>query len=232
MIDRRYAPESEEQMKQYFKRIGWRIIPLCVMVALLIASGSAYAQTSKKGEEDTEPAIIVDVQTTPSPTAALEEPMVTTTQVPFSVPGNGAVLDDIEDGSKEFYTITTANNNTFFLVVDKASSVQNAYLLAKVDEDDLKEFIPGYVEASPEPEPTPAVVIQRPTALPTASTIEVTEAEPEETQTGSYLAIGIIVIIAVAGLYYFKIYKPKKEADEEEMEGMEYDDSRDGRENE
>ena len=38
---------------------------------------------------------------------------------PFSIPGNGEVLDDkTDDGTKEFLTIQTKNGNTFFLVLD------------------------------------------------------------------------------------------------------------------
>lgn len=60
----------------------------------------------------------------------------------FTEPGNGEVQDDIQNGSsKEFLTITTKNNNTFYLVIDRSSTSQNVYLLSQVDENDLKEFV-------------------------------------------------------------------------------------------
>ena len=60
----------------------------------------------------------------------------------FTEPGNGEVQDDIQnESSKEFLTITTKNNNTFYLVIDRSSTSQNVYLLSQVDENDLKEFV-------------------------------------------------------------------------------------------
>ena len=59
----------------------------------------------------------------------------------FSVDGNGEVLDNIMDekSGKEFYTIVTANNNTYYLIIDHASSTKNVYMLSMIDENDLKE---------------------------------------------------------------------------------------------
>ena len=52
----------------------------------------------------------------------------------FTEPGNGEVQDDIQNGSsKEFLTITTKNNNTFYLVIDRSSTSQNVYLLYPSD---------------------------------------------------------------------------------------------------
>ena len=60
----------------------------------------------------------------------------------FSVPGNAEVLDDITDGSsKEFFTIQTKNNNTFYLVVDRSQNAQNVYMLSAIDESDLEKFL-------------------------------------------------------------------------------------------
>lgn len=51
----------------------------------------------------------------------------------FTEPGNGEVQDDIQNGSsKEFLTITTKNNNTFYLVIDRSSTSQNVYLLSLI----------------------------------------------------------------------------------------------------
>ena len=48
----------------------------------------------------------------------------------FSVDGNGTVLDNMTDhkSGKEFYTIQTANNNTYFIIIDHASTTQNVYM--------------------------------------------------------------------------------------------------------
>ena len=77
----------------------------------------------------------------------------------FTEPGNGEVQDDIQNGSnKEFLTITTKNNNTFYLVIDRSSTSQNVYLLSQVDENDLKEFV-DQEKGTATVTPTPQVVI-------------------------------------------------------------------------
>ena len=80
-------------------------------------------------------------------TTETEEPVVEDTHTeengdPFSVPGNGEVRDDItDDSSKEFLTIKTKNNNTFYIVIDRAATTNNVYMLSQIDENDLKEFL-------------------------------------------------------------------------------------------
>ena len=61
---------------------------------------------------------------------------------PFSVSGNGEVLDDITgDETKQFITVRTKNNQTFFVVIDRANKVDNVYMLSMIDENDLAEFL-------------------------------------------------------------------------------------------
>jgi len=53
----------------------------------------------------------------------------TSTGTAFSSPGNGEVKDDITDSSsKEFLTVTTKNNNTFYIVIDRSATSQNVYI--------------------------------------------------------------------------------------------------------
>ena len=48
----------------------------------------------------------------------------------FTTPGNGEVKDDItDDSTKEFLTVTTKNNNTFYIVIDRSATSQNVYML-------------------------------------------------------------------------------------------------------
>lgn len=141
----------------------------------------------------------------------------------FSVPGNGEVLDDIEDdSSKEFYTITTANNNTYYLVIDHSSTVDNVYMLSMIDENDLKDFLEeGSVET---PETAPAVVIDETPQTETPSI----ETEPEEEEEknpastkGAMAALIIAALIGIGAYGYFKVYKPRQEDDGVESEHME-----------
>lgn len=138
---------------------------------------------------------------------------------PFSVPGNGEVLDQITDGSsKEFYTIRTANNQTFYLVIDHAQNTDNVYMLSTIDENDLQEFTTGE-GMTEKPEEKPLVIMEEP-QTPTP--------EPEETEKPAANASAMILIIvaAVGGIaaYYFLKIKPKKEEEDTDSENLELDD--------
>lgn len=216
-------PESEIDMRI---RKLMKTIPLILcLVALFCAP--AYANVPKAAEEDTEPVEIIEATPTPDPTPSptpdiTYSPLPEVTGQPFTVAGNAEVLDDISDGSKEFYTITTSNNNSFFIVVDRARTTENVYLLAKVNEDDVADFIEGYT--APTPTPAPAVQIQLPTAAPTPQVITL-EPKKRDDSLVSYAIIGVLAILVVVGGWYFVVYKPKHEDYDDDDEGMEYDDS-------
>lgn len=138
---------------------------------------------------------------------------------PFSVPGNGEVLDQITDGSsKEFYTIRTANNQTFYLVIDHAQNTDNVYMLSTIDENDLQEFTTGG-GMTEKPEEKPPVIMEEP-QTPTP--------EPEETEkpVANTSAMILIIVAAVGGIaaYYFLKIKPKKEEEDTDSENLELDD--------
>ena len=217
MIKRRLrTPESEVPMK---KARRMKRISLALAAWAFLCCAPASAHVSSEAENDTQPAEILE----PAPAPEIVYVSVPEgTAQPFSIAGNGQVLDDIADGSKEFYTITTANNNTFFIVVDKARSSENVYMLARVDEADIAEFIEGYI--APTPTPSPVVQVRLPTPVPTPQIITVEPEAPEKTAP-SYAVIGAAAAIALGGFYYFKVYKPKHAGDGDENEGMEYDDS-------
>jgi hypothetical protein len=159
-------------------------------------------------------------------TEAATETEAESEQPAFSVEGNGTVLDDVTDSSgKEFYTIQTANNNTYFLVIDHSSTVENVYMLSMIDENDLKEFLDEESE-------TETTVIQ-PTVVLDEDTTE-TEAEavveetPSNTQSTGNSPVGLLAILAflgaavAGGYYYLKFYKPQKEGRFSDGEDLEY----------
>ena len=140
---------------------------------------------------------------------------------PFSVPGNGEVLDDkTDDGTKEFLTIQTKNGNTFFLVLDRSNNTENVYMLSMIDENDLAEFMD-----ETQTEETPQVVIPE-----TETTVAPEETEPETVQpeegggmnTGALLAIGLLAAGGIGAGYYFKVVKPKKDEAQEDGEDLEF----------
>lgn len=146
----------------------------------------------------------------------------------FTEPGNGEVQDDIQNGSnKEFLTITTKNNNTFYLVIDRSSTSQNVYLLSQVDENDLKEFV-DQEKGTATVTPTPQVVIDENKTEGSDKEEEIAKPEKEDMPQANMGAMAAILILALGGVaayYYFKIYKPKKEEEEDfEEEGLETSD--------
>ena len=60
----------------------------------------------------------------------------------LSPDGTGTVVDNATDqDGKEFYTITTPDENVFFLVIDKQKSADNVYFLNVVTENDLLPLV-------------------------------------------------------------------------------------------
>ena len=167
--------------------------------------------------EDTEDAPITE-EPSDTESAEAEESQGRVQGTPFSVPGNGQLVDDMEDDeSKQFLTIQTKNGNTFFMVIDRSRNSENVYMLSLVDEYDLAEFIE---EEETEPvEEKPAVIVEEPQPEPVQE-----EPQPEKGGMGMGALLTIILLGAggVGGYYYFKILKPKREEEEAESEDLEF----------
>ncbi len=192
---------------------------------------AAQEQSASAGENGQTENVPADAATeTPQTEPVLEEDGTGGTA--FTTPGNAQVQDDItEDGSKEFLTITTKNNNTFYLVIDRSASTENVYLLSQIDENDLQEFLKdGAVSVSEKQEP--AVVLEEESQ--TGASAETgqeketaVEEEPEEEVSGNAAVLIVIFLAAGAGIaayYFLKIRKKKAIEEEEDEEGLELDD--------
>lgn len=197
-------------------------LAMFVMAAGVIGAvpATAFAFTDEAAQEETAPeteAAVVVEETDSTPQ---------TEATPFSVPGNGQLVDDkTDDGTKQFLTIQTKNGNTFFLVLDRSSNTENVYMLSMIDENDLAEFIEGTpAVAEPETE-TPQVVIPE-----TEEVQEETETEPEPEKqpegmnTGTLLAAVLLLAGGIGGFYYLKVVKPKKAEEDADSEDLEFDD--------
>ena len=152
----------------------------------------------------------------------------TSTGTAFSTPGNGEVKDDITDSSsKEFLTVTTKNNNTFYIVIDRSATSQNVYMLSQVDENDLAEFLDKDSTATvvtPQTDTSNVVLDETESNDNTDKETSVDTQKKDQTKTnmGAMATILILALGGVAAYYYFKIYKPKKEAEEDDQpEGLE-----------
>ena len=203
-------------MKKWSKKIAMLVLSLGMMLGTSVTA-FAYVPDDVNAEAPTE---VVQEETNAETT---EDNADTGKDQAFSVPGNGEVLDNIkDDSSKEFYTITTANNNTYYLVIDHSSTTDNVYMLSRIDENDLKDFIE---ESSVEtPETAPSVVIDETPQTETPSV----EIEPEKNEKenpvstkGAMVVLIFAALLGVGAYGYFKVYKPRQEEDDTEREHME-----------
>ena len=145
----------------------------------------------------------------------------------FTTPGNGEVKDDItDDSTKEFLTVTTKNNNTFYIVIDHSATSQNVYMLSQIDENDLSEFLDKDSTATvvtPQPDKSKVVLDETNNEdVDKEATVDPEKTASTKTNMGAMATILILALGGVAAYYYFKIYKPKKEEDEDDQpEGLE-----------
>ena len=104
---------------------------LCATVPMCGFATSAYAG----GGEETEGA---DLWEGLNPAATALAPTPDPEQKPFTFDGTRTVVDNATDEEgKEFFTITTAEEAMFYLVIDRQKSAENVYFLNAVTLADL-----------------------------------------------------------------------------------------------
>lgn len=180
------------------KKARFLTAALCAAVLMCGFSTPAYAGGGEDYEEGTG-----GVEFPPAETAPAPEPE----QKPFTPEGTGTVVDNATDqDGKEFFTITTADESGFYLVIDRQRSGENVYFLNAVTLADLAalaesagEELPGSLAPAPEPTPTPD-----------ADPAPAPEPEPESKPNAAPLLLGLAVLLIGGGAgWYFKIYRPK-----------------------
>ena len=175
-----------------WKKLNKKLVVLLTAAMMLFGSqATAFAYVDQGTEAAQEES-----------TTETEEPVVEDTHTeengdPFSVPGNGEVRDDItDDSSKEFLTIKTKNNNTFYIVIDRAATTNNVYMLSQIDENDLKEFLDEDQQQTLET--APSVVLEDEHTDDTESSVAVEEEtqadKPDKTATNSGLFVILLVL--------------------------------------
>ena len=198
---------------------------LLLSASMILATGTtAFAYVDENAEAtQTEAAKIEKAE---KEETVIEE-NTTEEEAPFSVPGNGQVQDDITNSkNKEFLTITTKNNNTFYLVIDRSATVDNVYMLSLIDVNDLKEFLEEDQTGSSVVDVTPNIVIDENTNTdqnnPTETEdLENPENEESSSNLGALIAIFAAAVLGVGGYGYMKFIKPKKDEDDGDEEGIE-----------
>lgn len=173
----------------------------------------------------------------PSPSAAPSgETQSGVTDGAFTPDGTGTVLDDVtaNEDNKQFYTITTAEGNVFYLIIDGKRDENGVYFLNTVTEEDLMALIEKGDGESGVPEIVTCSCTEKcePGAVNTACIVckntldgcsgkapaptptPETPASEKESGSNTGMIILVLVVVAAAGGagYYFKIVKPKKQA--------------------
>ncbi len=93
----------------------------------------------------------------------------------FTTPGNGEVKDDItDDSTKEFLTVTTKNNNTFYIVIDRSATSRMSICYLRL----MRMICPSFTDK----DSTAAVV----TPQPDTSKVVLDETNNEDVDKGSY----------------------------------------------
>ena len=149
--------------------------------------------------------------------------------------GNASLGDAVKtSGQMDFYTIRTANNQTYYLVVDHSGAVDNVYLLSTIDANDLEDFVDSGAARN-------GGVVMLPDSkkdLGEEDADDDTEAADAKTDgkqkansvTQSSRTAGLVslaVILAAGGVgaaAYMRSRKRAKEMSDYENENLEYDD--------
>ena len=160
---------------------------------------------------------------------------------------------------KEFYTIQTASEKVFYLIIDRDGEEEMVYFLTEVTENDLLNVTADNSETLPKNSAALESAIpvtegalpnnngeQGKEEEPTEEPAEDGEGEdteepepepekPEENPMATYIILGIVAVAAIGGGYYFKVVKKKKEEfldEDDDEEEEEYEDDEENEEKE
>ena len=152
--------------------------------------------------------------------------------------------EEAEQG-KEFYTIQTASDKVFYLIIDRDGEQEVVYFLTEITENDLLNVTSDNSETLPKNSAAlESAIPVTDSALPNNNTeleeteqtesVEGTEESTENTEQEqepeekaepnpmiSYILIGGLAVAFIGGAYYFKVVRKKKEdfiEDEDEDE--------------
>lgn len=225
------------------------VLPVTVYAASETENDSEKSNTTaqqKAANESTENDNSADTENN-GQSSIMDDLFAAMTQGAFTPDGTGSILDyDVNyEEDKQFYTITTAAGNIFYLIIDGKRADNNVYFLNAVTEQDLMALAEktetGAVSGIPSVETCICKVKCDDGSVNTECSVckndmskctgAVAQAESKESNDNQDMTgtIGMIVFVvigmaAVAGIgFYVKIVRPKKQAaDEDEFESEDY----------
>ena len=141
-----------------------------------------------------------------------------------------------EDGQnstgKEFFTITTKGNKTFYMIVDKGKTDNNVYLLTEVSGNDLLNFVDdngnttlpqtatGTVYAVPEENSNG----EKNKGNADSNAEEESKKENEKKSSSVTIIIVILIVAGIGAGYYFLKIRKKDNYYDDDFEDEEYED--------
>lgn len=154
----------------------------------------------------------------------------------FSVEGNGTLTDEADSSqNKLFYIVTTANGNSYYIIIDKDSTTNNVYMLSQIDEADLADFTEEADSKNEETVTTASPDGNAETATdqtgeevtePAQETDTETSSPDTETETanssgsaGKYIGFVLLALACIgviAGYYFLKIRNRDDQEEEDE----------------
>lgn len=201
---------------------------LCAALLICCLSTTAFAYADDPGTDTGG----VDLWEGLDPAEALpveaSEPETETESNPFTPSGTGTVTDNAtdEDG-KEFFTITTADESVFYLVIDRQNSTENVYFLNAVTVADLAALAEANGETVAVPDNTTPTETETREAADPAQDSEPEQPAATKSNTGTLLLVAAVALIGGVVAYIFKVRRPKQARAEAEEDAAEadYDDN-------
>ena len=126
----------------------------------------------------------------------------------------------IKSDSRQFITFKTKDEKMFYLIIDHDKEKDNVKLLTDVKESDLESLVKEKDKTSVVKQDEVQVNLDK--SNETVKQGEVKKEEPKtKSSLGSYIILGIVILVIIGIGYYFKVVKPKKDKEkynEEEEE--------------
>lgn len=152
-----------------------------------------------------------------------------------------------EEKGKEFYTIQTANEKVFYLIIDRDGDEEMVYFLTEISENDLlntttenSETLPKNSAALESAIPVSGGALDnnnvegdKTEGAEDTAQVDGTEENPEGTEVSekemteensmtTYIILGILAVVII-GVYYFKVIRKKEDFLDEDEDDEEYE---------